>query len=306
MKKKLLYTIFLFLIALPVFSSGDGLEVYLSLDKEKFHSNEDVLLKIHVKNTSAKRLDFIIYDVSSKSSQSFTTFQPVVFNIRGKVAENIVPHVIDGMKNLSKKIIKRKISLGPMEEIVRKVYLNKIYDLKSNVDYQVKGYFFPDYNEKKAISSSNKVKFFIVKPALQYYSHQKKKIRTLSPDEIVLLTLHAEKTKNYERMIKYLDLSEYINSFSQYVRKYNLANRYEKKIIENKFIRYLSRDRFDYIVDFKIKRVKITGKRAIVIAEIERFGLRKSSWFSYRFNLEKNSKTQWLIQGYEATVIRGK
>jgi hypothetical protein len=76
--------------------------------------------------------------------------------------------------------------------------------------------------------------------------------------------------------------------------------------IEEEFIRFLSRDRKDYILDFKILDENIVRDRniAYVDARVRRFEVRIPSIYQYKYTLEK-FRDFWLITEVEATVMKG-
>jgi len=118
--------------------------------------------------------------------------------------------------------------------------------------------------------------------------------------------MDAEKNKNWSRMLKYINIEEFINSFSDFVKLYSRAGSFEKKEIEDKFSRFLSRERPDYILDFKItgEEIDSNGKFAHVNVIVDRFGVRITERYLYRFVLEKKEKL-WLINSLEASVMKG-
>ena len=53
-----------------------------------------------------------------------------------------------------------------------------------------------------------------------------------------MLTLKAEKDRDWDNWIKYINVEKYINAYPEFVQKYHRANFEEKSLIEKDFIRY--------------------------------------------------------------------
>ncbi|MFC1669098.1 hypothetical protein ACFL20_01800 [Spirochaetota bacterium] len=281
------------------------------MDKRNFSSNEDVVLKVCIKNISSKNISFNIYESGKIKKTDFTTFQPYVYDMYGRDAQLIVPYRLQGKRtdHVLSKMKKRNIILGPEEIIIHRVNLNQIYKLNAGLKYRVKSFFLPDFGKKIVIKSINELSFKVKRAKRDRKKQDRLDIkRGLTPSETVLLALDAEKGKDWSRMIKHYDIEKYINSYPDYIRIYNLADRLEKQKIEKKFINYLSRKRFDYLLNFKIVNDEIDKNRRVAYVDVlvKRFGVIRHDKYKYRFTLEKyiGHKDLWLITGYEATVLR--
>ncbi len=290
--------------------SGDFL-VYLRLDKEKYYENEDIVLKMCIRNRSVGIISFTVFEDNRRDLPDYTTFQPVVFDNFGREAEIIIPYRMKNLKaeQVVKRMKKRIIELAPGEEFIHSVNLRNVYDLIPEKKYRVRGYFFKNFSENSIIKSNNVLYFRTAgrkKEPPRYLA--KRYIHEVSPSEVVTLALNAERDKDPERMIKYFKVEKYINSYSDFVRKYNIADNIERKIIINDFIKFLSRERDDYILNYRILKDEIesSGKIAYVDVIVERYFPKRPYRYLYRYTLEKY-KNLWLIIDLEATVkkIRG-
>ncbi len=313
--------LFTLLIILPLLQSGISLfavsdssvfKLHIRLDRQYYFADEEIPLKIYVTNYSDEQDSFTIYDKRDRKKSNYTTFQPVVYDMAGREAEIIVPHVTENrdMEAIFKMIDKREVRLAPNEKIVHTVNLHDVYKLEPNRKYRVKGYFFPDYSEDVVIQSENHLVFTVREPNIPQIREKRQAVnRGLTPNEVILLVLDAEKSEEFQRMIKYLDISKYIKSYPNFVKIYQEANYNKKLQIEDDFITFLSKERDDYILDFSIvnEEIDTRNRTAYVDVVVDRFGFRRTNRYKYRYTLEKSSGVEnlWLVTGIEATVMKG-
>jgi len=313
---KVYYNILAILILLlqvsagPVESDQDEkqLKLYLTMDRENYSSSEEITIHISVRNISGKLAEFEIYEDSQPETPDFTTFQPIVFDLKGREAENIIPYRMENRTtaDVIKSLKKRKITIGANETFTHDINIKKVYNLKEG-HYRVKSYFIPNFSERYILYSENELSFHITAEDSGTF---KKEIggddSTITPGEIVLLCLDAEKRKQWQKMLKYLNEQEYIYSFHRFVRPYNKAGPRERSEILISFRRFLARHRHDYIVNFNITREDLEPdkKFARVDAVVERYGPRKNEMFRYMYRLERR-KNYWVINAVEATVLKG-
>lgn len=320
------FLVFFFIFSFNVFSLGEinrGLDIILSMPRFNYALNEDILLNIHVKNVTDTVISFYVYDSPERSDiynrprgdiSGYTTFQPVVYDMKGRSAELIVPYIIgaDNMKETLSWMIKREIKLGPGETFVRTQNLKNIYKLEKDRDYRLKLNFFPDLgseNDSIALMSSNEVKFR-VNPDKIYTSGNMPDSSSISltPAEVVLLVLNAEHENRFSRGLKYIDIEKYINSYPDFTRRYNLADDFGKKLIEKEFIRYLTLKRKDYLLNFEIVREEFLDSGTVAYVDViaERKSVIRPDRYRYRFRLEKRKPEDkvWLLAGLEASVTK--
>lgn len=314
MIKKVLFLLFLIMLfrfdtIYPSVIDADKFNVYLRMDKQNFFLEEDVILKICVKNRSAKKISIDIYEKEGYTVPSYATFQPVVYDLMGRDAEIIIPYRLES-RNISDVINdmkKRRIELAPDEVLIHPINLKDVYNLKPDKKYRVRSFFFPDFANRDTIRSNNELSFRIIHVKRDKEKPVEKGInRKISPPEVILLVLNAEKNQDWKRMLKYLDIEKYINSYSNYIRIYNLANNYEKKRVEEDFVKFLSRERNDYILDFKITRDEIINNDNLAYVDVimDRFGVKRTHRYKYRYTLEKYENF-WLVINLEASHMKG-
>ena len=287
----------------------DKLRVYLRMDKKFFYADEDVVLYICVKNTSENNNYFDIYDASDAESGKYVSFQPLVFDASGREAEITVPYVIGkrDINDLIRGLDKRVVELAPGETFIHSVNLKDIYKLNLNTMYRLKSLFYPAFTNGSIIKSDNELSFKI-REEKRYNkpSGVEAVVRNISPAEVILLTLNAEKNKNWDGFIKYINIEKYINAYPEFVQRYLRANFEEKYQIEREFVKYLTRERDDYLLDYKIMKEEIENSNKIAYVDViaDRFGVQLTNRFKYRYTLEQY-KSMWLIIDQEATIMKG-
>jgi len=329
MKKFLILLYFIAIIAYPSYRSYGQqsyvpLSVLIKSDKNKFSSSEEVIIQIIIKNISDQNVSFKIYDSSGRKDifdrdrgdiSDYTTFKPVLYDTTGKSEKLISPYVVSEHKGseILPWMQPREIKLAPGEIFIHRQNLGRIYNIEIGKKYRVKMHFFPYLNDPDlsglVVSSSNEISFSVTKdPAYIPFIAKDPKAVNISPSEIVLLFLNAEREGNRDKAIKYINIDKFIHSYPDFSRKYDLADEEDKKIIENDFIRYLINRKSDYLKEFRITNEEIdnSGLVAFVTVEARRSGLVKESRFKYIYRLEKSSESDflWLISGLEALVIR--
>jgi hypothetical protein len=297
-------------------SPGDVFRVVISMPEQVFHHDEDIFVTMTVTNQSGHSNSFTIYDERERDV-SYTTFQPVVYDSMGRNAEIIVPYRQKDIEldDLLSSCTTRTILLGPGESFSYRTDLRKIYRLRAETSYRVRGFFFPDLSERVSIRSMNGLSFSIKRREYHTYRsgilddyRPEKYSREVSPAEIVTLALNAEKENDWERLRKYINIEKYIRSYSKFLSEYSDADIIEKAHIRKRFVRYLARKRHDRLVSYKILDQRVKRDRAQVEVYVVRYGVRKNEQFTYYYTLQKpeeDTDGHWLITDLEATVVKG-
>ncbi len=285
-----------------------GLHAILRMDKIRFTEAEDVTLRVHIKNRSNEKASFTVYE-GCKDGPDYTTFQPVVFDMQGREIESIVPYRMAGKTTVeaAAECSRRTIQLNPGEGFIYPVDLTKLYKMRPDSEYRVKCYFLPDLSIPQVIYSENELEFSLYSVKEQVSGRKDGGYsREISPSEIVLLALTAEKNGNWENMVKYLNLEELIGSYPDYFKQYSSAGTHERAEIRERFIRFLSRERDDYLIDFEVLGTDYASDRrfAYVNADVGRFGAIRNVRYRYRYLLEKN-EGMWQINSLEASIVKG-
>jgi len=299
--------------------------VILHLEKQKFHNSEDIMLNIQIKNVTDDEISFFIYDSPKRSdifdkargdNADYTTFKPVVFDMKGRNAELIVPYITTG--NTAKETIswmkKREVKLAAGETFMHTQNLKRIYNFEADKNYRLRLHFFPFIgdaaDENKVVVSSNELSFKVIndKAYMPFQAKDPGGVK-LTPSEVVLLLLSAEKESRWERSLKYIDIDKFIHSYPDYSRKYDIADDYDKKIIEKDFIRYLVNRKNDYLLDYRIinEELDSTGLVSYVTVDASRNSMIRTQRMKYVYRLEKNNETDylWLVSGLEASITKG-
>ncbi len=285
--------------------------VHLRMDRYSFDDDGAVKLNVCVTNNKFRQEHFKIFDMD------YITFQPVVYTSSGREADILVPHRLKKEKNgdILKKLAPRVMALSRNETMVHTIDLRKIYNLQEPGEYRVRAYFIPDPGNPFAVPSENILRFKIARPDVfasgSLYGPVRERAGdpskfSISPREVVLLFLTAEKEKSWQNYLKYVKLDSYINSFPDFGRIYNVSDDVEKLKIEDEFITFLKSRRHDYIIDFRVGgEFFVEGKRvAYVDSRVKRHGSPYRMDYDYRYTLEKFDSL-WLITGIEASVKKG-
>jgi hypothetical protein len=255
-----------------------------------------------VKNNSSKTEILKLYD------PLYTSYQPVVYDESAREAEIIVAYRMMNkkMEDLIENIVPRTVELSRDDTLNYTINLRDIYKLEDNREYRVEIRFSPDAKIVPFITGENVYTFKTFQSAVTYIESGVKKIGSdISPAETVLLFLNAEKGRNWDNYMKYLKLEEYIQAYPDFVSQYRSADDVKKTIIIDEFIKYLKKDRSDYLIDFRVSaELMKEDNTAYVDAEIKRYGPRSPFYYKYRYTLEKY-RSFWRIKDVEATVMKG-
>lgn len=284
------------------FDVHDQLRLTLRVNKTSFYSDEPVEVRLVVHNTSKLDASFVIYD------EAYTTFQPVVYTDKGREESTRVDYRLMD-KSMTEAIAsagKRMITIKPSEKFMQVVNLRELYTINTGQSYRVRGYFFPDAGIKRAVSSDNVLNIDIIPvQTVQKESGVKQVKRTISPSEVVLLALSAEKNEQWDLFRKYVDLDKYIQAFSRFARLYSQATEAERLKILEDFNTFIERDRVDYLVDFSILNENIISEKGLAFVEVKvkRWGARYPFVYKYRYTLEEY-RNFWLITNFDATVMK--
>ena len=270
--------------------------------KMSFYSDEPVELKLVVHNTSEFEAAFIVYDAQ------YTTFQPVVYDEKGREAESRVDYRLmdKPLEEVADSAPKRLITIQPSEKFIQVVNLRDLYNLKTGEGYRIRGYMFPNASIKRTIASDNMLHFNIIPVhTVEKESGVQQVKREISPSEVVMLALNAEKNKNWNNFVKYIDIDKYIQAFSRYAMLYSQSSESERLKVLEDFRTFLERDRVDYLVDFSILNENIISEKGLAFVEVKvkRWGARYPFIYKYRYTLEEY-KNFWLITNFDATVMK--
>lgn len=288
----------------PVFELP-ALTVVVSFDKEKMVMGEAVKLNYSVQNRSDKVQSFKLFNLP------YTTVQPRVYDRKGREAELIVKH-----KQKKESTIKavtglqsRLVELDPGESYSIIINLADIYKLNPDQDYLVKGYLFPFAADNEMNIAGSNVEIFKISsaPAPIQEGEDIVQSRSITPGEIINLWFIAEKNRNWNVYIKYIDLEKYVEAFPQYSQQYLRAkgDPYRQQKVINEFRDYLRQNRNDYLMEYEILNETGLDNRheAVVDVSVKRFGPARPIVYYYKYTLERYNDF-WVITNVEATVGR--
>jgi len=279
------------------------------MDRTHFYSDEKVQLRMCVENISAEQHEFVIFEKPGYSGPVYTTFQPVLYDSRGREAATRITYRLAStpLSEVIAGLEKRVIRLAPGEVFVRTMDLNELYEIVPDRDYRVRAFFYPDLKENIVIKADNMLGLKVTEAGKMVKKEARAVVqRALSPTEIIHLALHAEKSGKWDNCIKFINVEKYINSYPDFVQRYSSADIVEKVEIEDEFITFLSRKRYDYLLDFRVEKedIDINGRTASVEVIVDRYNVKRTDRYLYRYRLERY-RDMWLITSLDATVMKG-
>jgi len=129
--------------------------------------------------------------------------------------------------------------------------------------------------------------------------------RKVTPSEVVMLALMAEKNKQWENVVKYINIEKFIYAYSEFARRYSTTNDYERLIVQQDFINFITKERPDYLIDFSILGEQIIPQTnvAYVDVKVKRWGPRFPAIMKYRYTLEPY-KDFWVIVNLDASIVK--
>jgi hypothetical protein len=279
-------------------------KVFIGSDKLTFIEGEPVEISAVIKNSDNRTLSFSVYDVN------YTTFQPVVYGMDGREAETIVQYrqMNRSTQDVLQYIEPRKSVISPDEKIVKRVSVSDYYKLEPGKEYRIRLFFLPDAKIPDVIKSENSLVIRIApleREVDESIKLSRKYSGTITPGEVIMLCLSAEKSRNWQNMMKYINLEKYVNAYPDYGMEFNAANEAVKRKVLRDFTIFLSTPRNDYIVDFDIKSESILDNRktAYVETRVIRNSAPKPYVYLYKYTLERTGGS-WLITGIDATVSK--
>lgn len=312
---KITLTILFLFVLYPVFSQesapeslSSSLRVIIRMDRLHFSPDDPVELHIVLKNISAQPVNFTLYETNDNAA-TYTSLQPIVADMEGRRPECLVAYDMEGRtdEDEARAQVARSVSLHPGEEFTTTLNLRHIYALHEGVRYRVRGFFVPSFPKTEMLKSDNEITFRMTDENRRIPIEQKvQPQRPVTPSEIVILILEAEKSENWDRMVNFIDLDRFIFSFPDYGRQYQRGTVFERQAVRDNFKKFLSRRRTDYIVQYKVEReLAEPGKDiATVDVVVDRYGESLTDRYRYRYTL-KGSNSIWLVTGVEAIVLKG-
>lgn len=288
-------------------SDQPSFRVFIKLDKRIYYTNEEIVIKVFVKNISSSKAYFYKYDSTRTTPSDYTTFQPIIVDKKGNDVKTIVEYQLankqiqDHLPNLEKRLVE----LGPGESQVFPINLSSLFQFATNNQYRLIVNFFPDCAQPSVVKSANDLSFKIIESR---HTNTISKLaginREIAPKEVVRLVLSAEKEHDWNNYIKFINVEKFISVYPDFINKYQYADANDKSSVEHAFIQYLTTIRDNGILDFQIQSEEYSDNNAYVDVIVDRFGIRKTNRYRYRFTLEKYSNL-WLITDLEATILKG-
>ena len=302
MRKYIVMLLCIFVATYISSEASEYLKVTLVSPKLSYDENDDVIVYCVVHNIATVPVEFTVYDIP------YTTFQPVVYTLEGKEAPCTVEYRLKNIPTATivKEEMGRKITLQPDEKFVYTAYCNTFYSFTKNQKYRIKVYFYPDAKDSYTIKAVNELNIHITPvPEFAMRTGIVKHERKITPSEIVALTLMAEKNKKWDNVVKYINIEKFIYAYSEFAKRYSTTNDYERLIVQQDFINFITKERPDYLIDFSVIGEQILPKMnvAYVDVKVKRWGPRFPAVMKYRYTLEPY-KDFWVIVNLDASIIK--
>ncbi len=302
--KKVIYSAFFvlsLLFTLTSVSADQTWRVFLSSTRLTFYSGNQVNMTVTVKNVTESNMKFRIF------SFDYSTFQPIVYTLEGQEAETVVDYRLKGQKveTIASVAAFRDLELAPGESFQYSFDLNNYYKMEAGRKYKVRLFFMPMIEDGYIVRSDNTLYVDVVNAPGRNEVKNIEAGSGFTPSEVMDLFLRAEKDLRWKDYIKYIEAEKFITAFPQYSRQYNSGDEIVKREILREFIEYLSTERYDYILDYRIENEVYLPEtnEAFVYARVKRYGGVKPFVYLYKYRL-KSYKNYWLITDVEASVAR--
>lgn len=302
-------------LILPSFAAGEGtpysanLAFRLSQKRTVYNSHEAIPIKVRVINEGDDPVTLRLVDVLQ------TSFFMSLRTESGQSVPVKVPWILSGQDWQAQLPVDKKdqfdrqsrhLLLQPGESYSRRINLQEIFEFRQGEDYVVHGYFFPNFLQKRELSlrSQNRLDLSI-RPLKQVVARESsaQKAPGIAPDEVVFMHLKAEMERRSRRYLKYLDLDRFIKVYDSYYERFVEANKVEKQKVMNEFREYLTRNRADKLLNFRVIRtIQKKEGRAHVHVYIKRYAGRINEHFIYDYLLTKDeSRAYWRIVDLKVT-----
>ena len=214
----------------------------------------------------------------------------------------------------------RAIIIQPNETLERELILQGIAEVKkegsTREKLQIQAFFYPNPEQTPHffIRSSNQIMIYIDDPLDHEELQPDFNVPTdtpfsLTPQEVVYLTLSAEYSGDWSNYFKYLSIADLIKDYPEYAKRYMSSQKKGKISALNDFRAYLRDNRLRRLTHFKIIRNNkrsLSGERSDSIAFVHVKASRVIEGFQrkflYTYYLTK-SQALWKITGIESQLL---
>lgn len=300
--------------------AAHNLEIRITSNKSRYYYNEEIELKLRISNNGYYPVTVYL---SPNDRKNFTI---IVKNKKG-LSLPIKPfHYNSNSLQSSDPFYKKYTGTGyhvrnmvihPGETIEKKIILKDWVDFNappSTETYYITAFFYPnpDQSNDYFLQSENTYPVMIdpisetSKQPSAFYNISK---GSISPREIVFLTLASEYKKEWSTFFKHISEKDIIKAYPDFAYKYARASESEKNIIINEFLEYLKNRKTHELVSFNVLDEKINDilhspyKNAQVKVKATRKIEGYEREFIYTYFLTSTNNT-WLITGIETQVVR--
>lgn len=286
-------------------------KIQVSLSQRTFKEGDRIPLLFQIQNTGKEVIRIF-------PSQDFRqTFQLVIKDKENRIVVPIEdPEFSDPILKRRSLVLNlsgdetKEIILHKGDSFAKTIYLDEFYAFNPNEEYQVKGYFFPNYQEDKThfVKTLNSAAFFYeprAKTATQRsLTSGQGESPGVSPEETIFLFLGSELKKNWESHFKWIDFSEYILGYDKFAEAYSEGSPTDRQLIVEEFKRYLTDSPSGNLKYYKVLSVDyLSPTDAKVQVYVERAVQRYASRYEYIYTLKKSETgNYWKIKNLLAKV----
>ncbi len=286
-------------------------KIEISLPQKTFKEGDRLPLLFQIQNTGKEVVRIF-------PSQDFrNTFQIIVKDKENRIVTPIEdPEFADPILKRRSLVLNlsgdetKEIILHKGDSFAKTIYLDEFYAFSPNEEYQVRGYFFPNFQEDKNhfVRSKNSPAFFL-EPKVRTASARSltsgfSETPGVSPEETIFLFLGSELKKNWESHFKWIDFSEYILGYDKFAESYSESSPTDRQLIVEEFKRYLADSPSGTLKYYKILSVDfLSSSDAKVQVYVERAVQRYSARYEYIYTLKKSEVgNYWKIKNLLAKV----
>lgn len=307
---KLKYSIVLLLLPLilsarePVYIKDLPVEVYISFDKPSYRLDEDISLKIELKNRGPDKI--LIY----LSAYKFENFTINILNLKNASSVPLKKIDISSLKRAEPEIfIPREIHLYPDEIYKVQIDIEDYFELKEPGRYKITVEFnpYPMQKDSDIKFISNPV-YLILEPSLKQQIEaeiireikEREERKVYTPEGMIRFMLDSKIRGDAENYFLYQNLGTIILKYARFKDRYLNASETMKKEIIEEFKKWLMSQKEMQIEEYKILEVHQSFEKqtATVKCKIRYKPPSIFRTYIYEFYLIKKG-IKWILNDFE-------
>ncbi len=310
MSRKYVYLLLFFsllasiLIGEPIYIKDLPIKVYISFDKQSYRLDEDITLKIEVKNRGIDKI--LIY----LSGYKLENFNINILNLKNASLVKKKNKNINSLKKINSEIFAiREIQLYPDETYKIELDLEDYFELQEPGRYKITADFNPyPMNKASDIKFTSNPVYLILKPSLkrQIESEIKKEIKeredrkVYTPEGMIKFMLDSKIRGDYESYYLYQNLDSIILKYDKFKTNYLKASETKKRDIIKEFKEWDIKRKDMQIEEYEILEVyqSFKDQTATVKCRIKYKPPAIFRTYIYEFYLVKKG-IKWILNDFE-------